>query len=111
MTATKFRQIGVPNRDLFSRRILKACNLGRVEARYLKPEIVFSWSTNTSPVRNSLNTIVYTQILICVMTIFSQNVSISPQELFLNNYDVGKKKKASGVTVSTIRERVEMNKK
>ena len=68
---TKFRRIGVPTRDSFSRRILKASNLGRVEARYLKPKIVFSRSTNTSPVRNRSNTIVHTQILIHVMTIFS----------------------------------------
>ena len=73
---SKFRRIGVPTRDSFSRRILKACNLGRVEARYLKPKIVFSRSTNTSPVRNRSNTIVHTRILIRVLTIFSQNASI-----------------------------------
>ena len=42
--------MGVPTRDSCLRRILKACNLGRVEAQYLKPKIVFSRSTNTSPV-------------------------------------------------------------
>ena len=47
---TKFRRIGVPTRDSFSRQILKASNPGRVEARYLKSKIVFSRSTNTSPV-------------------------------------------------------------
>ena len=52
----KFRRSGVPTRDSFSRRILKASNLGRVEAWYLKPKIVFSRSTNTSSVRNRLNT-------------------------------------------------------
>ena len=30
---SKFRRIGVPTRDSFSRRILKACNLGQVKAR------------------------------------------------------------------------------
>ena len=73
---TKLRQIGIPTRDSFSRRILKACNIGWVEALYLKPKIVFSRSTNASPVRNRLNTIVHTRILIRVMTIFPQNVSI-----------------------------------
>ena len=46
----KFRQIGVLTRDSFSSWVLKVCNLGRVEARYWKPKIVFSQSTNTSPV-------------------------------------------------------------
>ena len=73
---SKFQWIGVPTRDSFSRRILKASNLGRVEARYLKPKIVFSQSTNTSPVQNGSNTIIHTQILIRVMTIFSPNASI-----------------------------------
>ena len=49
----KFLRIGVPTQYSFSRRILKVCNLNlsRVQARYLKPKIVFSRSTNTSPVR------------------------------------------------------------
>ena len=37
--------------------ILKASNLGQVEARYLKPKIVFSRNTNTSPVGNRSNTL------------------------------------------------------
>ena len=73
---SKFWRIGVPTRDWFSRRILKASNLGWVEARYLKPKILFRRSMNTSPVRNRSNTIVHTQILIRVMAIFSQNASI-----------------------------------
>ena len=51
----KFWRIRVPTRDSFSRRILKASNLRRVEAWYLKPKIVFSRSTNTSPYRNLSN--------------------------------------------------------
>ena len=51
LLATKFRQIGVPTRDLFLSRVLKVCNLGRVEAPYWKPKIVLSRSTNTSPIR------------------------------------------------------------
>ena len=31
---SKFRRIGVPTQDSFSSRVLKVCNLGRVEARY-----------------------------------------------------------------------------
>ena len=48
---SKFRLIGVPTRDSFSSRVLKVCNLSRVEAQYLKTKIVFSRSTITSPVR------------------------------------------------------------
>ena len=33
---SKFRLIGVPTRDSFSSRVLKVCNLSRVEAQYLK---------------------------------------------------------------------------
>ena len=68
LTEIKFRRIGVPTQDSFSRRILKTSNLGRVEAQYLKQKIVFSRSTNTSPVGNRSNTIFHTQILIRVMT-------------------------------------------
>ena len=75
-TSHQISRIGVPKRDSSSRQILKACNLGRVEARYLQTKIVFRWSTNTSPVWNRSNTIGHTQILIRVMTIFSQNASI-----------------------------------
>ena len=67
---SKFWQIRVPTRDLLSRRILKVCNLGRVEAWYSKPKIVFSRSTNTSPVRTHSNIIVHTQILIRVIPFF-----------------------------------------
>ena len=38
--------------------------------------LLLSRSTNTSPVRNCSNTIVYTRIMIGVMTIFSQNASL-----------------------------------
>ena len=34
-TGIKFRGIGVPTRDSFSRRILKVCNLGLVESTYV----------------------------------------------------------------------------
>ena len=73
---TKFRRIGVPTLDLFSSRILKVCNLSRGKAQYGKPKIVFSRSTNTSPVPTRSNIIVHTQILTCVMTFFSQNASL-----------------------------------
>ena len=56
----KFRRIGVPTRDLFLSRVLKVCNLGQVEAQYWKPKIMFSLSTNTSPVRTRSNIIVHT---------------------------------------------------
>ena len=65
---TKFRRIRVPTRDSFSRWILKVCKLGRGEAQYWKPKIVFSGSTNTSPVQTCLNIIVLTRILIHVKT-------------------------------------------
>ena len=71
--STKFWQIGVPTRDSFSSCLFKVCNLGRVEARYWKPKIVFSRSTNTSPVRTRWNIIIHTRILIHVMTFFSRN--------------------------------------
>ena len=51
----KFRRIGVPTQDSFSCGVVKVCNLSRVEARYWKPKIVFSCSTNTSPVRTRSN--------------------------------------------------------
>ena len=51
----KFWRIRVPTLDSFSSRVLKVCNLSRVEARYLKPKIVFSRSTITSPVRTCSN--------------------------------------------------------
>ena len=70
---SKFWRSRVSTRDSFSRRILKVCNLGRVEAGYWKPKIVFIRSTNTSLVRNCSNIIVYTWILIHVMNFFSQN--------------------------------------
>ena len=41
MLFCKFLQIRVQNRDLFSSWVLKVFNLGRVEARYWKPKIVF----------------------------------------------------------------------
>ena len=72
MHITKFWRIRVPTRDSFSSRVLKVCNLSRVEARYWKPKIVFSRSTNTSPVPTRSNIIVDTQILIRVMTFFSK---------------------------------------
>ena len=72
---TKFRRIGVPTRYSFSRRILKVCNLGQVEARYWKPKIVFSRSTNTSLVRPCSNINVHAWLLIRVKTFFHQNAS------------------------------------
>ena len=72
----KFRQIGVLIQYSFSRQILKVCNLGRIKAWYWKPKIVFSWSTNTSPVRTLSNIIVHSWILIRVKTFFTRNASL-----------------------------------
>ena len=52
---TKFRRMGVPTRDSFLSRVLKVGNLSQVEAQYWKPKIVFSQSTNTSPVQTRSN--------------------------------------------------------
>ena len=68
----KFRRSGVPTRDSFSRRILKVCVLGWVKARYWKPKFVFRFF---SPAGICSNITVHTQILIRVMTIFSQITS------------------------------------
>ena len=62
----KYRRIGVPMRHSPSRRISKVCALSRVEAWFWNPKIVFTRSTDTSPVRKWSNTKVNTQILIRV---------------------------------------------
>ena len=60
LVETKFRQSGVPTWDWFSRRILKVCVLGQVEARYWNPKIVFRQRTNTRTVRTCSNITVHT---------------------------------------------------
>ena len=67
---TIFWRSGVPTRDSLSRRILKVCALSWVEARFWNHKIVFTRSTNTSPVQKWSNTKVNTQILIRVMPNF-----------------------------------------
>ena len=51
LLSSKYRRIGVPIRHSPSRRISKVCALSQVEARFWNPKIVFTRSTNTSPVQ------------------------------------------------------------
>ena len=54
MPFNQIQRSGVTTCDSFPRQILKVCVLGRVEAWYWKPNIVFRQTTNISPVRTCL---------------------------------------------------------
>ena len=83
---TKFWQSGIPTRDSSSRRILKVCILGRVEARFWKPKIVISRSTITSPVWTRSNIIIHTRILIFVIIVFWVFLSLWGFSLYHSPY-------------------------